>query len=260
MSGQTTGWVLRNGPSDRAMHAVLITIADAANRDGEHAHPGINAMVEGSKYGRRTVFNALRRLADEGWIEVTDQGGGRGLATVYRVCTERVQPLHGSPEETVQSATPKRCNPEPETVQSTTTAPYLSAVDLPTEELQPAEPARDDVVQPTLTGRVPGPRKPPFDAAFDAWWIEYPRKADRAEARRRYVARRRSGCDEDRLLRAARNYSEASVGTEPRVVKLAATFLTTDDGPWSEWVDGAPRQARARKRKPGPEDFASGNY
>lgn len=108
MSGQCTGWVLRHGPKDRTMRAVLVTIADAANRDGEHAHPGMDAMVEGSLYSRATVFRTIKRLQDEGWIEVEQEGGGRGRATVFRV------PMKGSHGETVSPE--KRSQLPPETV------------------------------------------------------------------------------------------------------------------------------------------------
>ncbi len=92
MSGQATGWVLRHGPKDRAMRAVLVTIADAANRDGEHATPGIAAMCEGSLYGKSHVSRIAKRLLDEGWVEIEEQGNGRGKATVYRVVMGRETP------------------------------------------------------------------------------------------------------------------------------------------------------------------------
>lgn len=87
MSGQTTGWVLRNGPRDRAMRAVLITIADAANRDGEHAHPGMDAMVEGSLYSEGHVRRTIAKLMEDTWVEQTEQPGP-GKAAEYRVLME----------------------------------------------------------------------------------------------------------------------------------------------------------------------------
>lgn len=104
MSGQCTGWVLRHGPKDRAMRAVLVTIADAANRDGEHAHPGTAAIVEGSLYSLCHVKRVLRRLVDEGWVDVEEQGGGRGIATTYRVRMDRRQT--GSSEGASSEAKP----------------------------------------------------------------------------------------------------------------------------------------------------------
>lgn len=99
MSGQCTGWVLRHGPHPddidrtgrrygaraRALRAVLVAIADAANRDGEHAHPGTAGICDGSLYSRRQVQKLIGELVAEGWLVIEEQGGGRGLATVYAV-------------------------------------------------------------------------------------------------------------------------------------------------------------------------------
>lgn len=67
------------------MRFILLTIADAANADGDHAHPGLSAIADGSLYSRSRVTEVLRRLVDDGWIEVEEDGGGRGKATVYRI-------------------------------------------------------------------------------------------------------------------------------------------------------------------------------
>lgn len=142
MSGQVTGWVLRHGPKDRAMRAVLITIADAANRDGENAHPGLNAMIEGSGYSRSTVLAAVARLERDGWIETTDRGGGRGQATVYKVITditkivqrldpfgtERVQPLDPFASGNGPIHSEKGSDPAPETVRSGDSTPLTATV------------------------------------------------------------------------------------------------------------------------------------
>lgn len=129
MSGQATGWVLRHGPTDRAMRAVLIVIADAANRDGEHAHPGLAAIVEGSLYSRSTVLGTLRRLREEGWVEV-EQERAPGQATVFRipgVAADEKGPKSGphkvqNPDPTGRLRGPeevqKRSNPAPHKVQS----------------------------------------------------------------------------------------------------------------------------------------------
>lgn len=120
MSGQATGWVLRHGPKDRAKRAVLLTIADAANRDGEHAHPGLAAIVDGSLYGRSTVLAKIRELVEEGWLAVEEEGRGRGHATVYRVLMETSDPRTLSEE--------KRSDPEQEKVRNSEPAPLTPTV------------------------------------------------------------------------------------------------------------------------------------
>ena len=99
MSGQATGWVLRYGPHPkmldrngrpygnraRGMRAVMVAVADAANRDGQHAHPGIVGICDASLYSRGQVGKILGELVDEGWLAVEEEGGGRGRATVYSI-------------------------------------------------------------------------------------------------------------------------------------------------------------------------------
>jgi hypothetical protein len=153
MAGEVVGWVLEHGPKDRAMRSVLITIANVARRDGSNAHPGLPAMIRGSGYSRSTVLGVLTRLEREHWVEVTERGGGRGNATVYRVVME------GAAAPSERSDTPdlfehrngpvqseKRSSPDPETVQSSESVP-LVATSVATEKLNawppPSAPAQD---------------------------------------------------------------------------------------------------------------------
>lgn len=143
MSGQASGWVLRHGPKRtmlgqggkaygakaRGMRSVLVAIADAANRDGEHSHPGYAAICEMADYGRRQVATILDQLEAEGWIEVEEQGGGRGNATVYRipgVRSDTAQPLHLSEDANRAIPEEKPRSPEADTAQSGDPAPYSS--------------------------------------------------------------------------------------------------------------------------------------
>lgn len=136
MSGRCTGWVLRHGPRPddvdrdgeaygqraRGYRAVLVTIADAANAEGEHSHPGLEAIVDGSLYGRRQATRILGELEAEGWITVEERGGGRGKATVYTVDMGwREKGRHGDlvpdPERVTSGALNSDMSP-PETVTS----------------------------------------------------------------------------------------------------------------------------------------------
>lgn len=98
------------------MRAVLIPIADAANRDGDHAHPGKEAIMDGSLYGRSAVTKAIQRLIVERWIEVEEWGQGRGQATVYRVLMDRPpstpEPVT-TPPKAPKCGSPERANSWP---------------------------------------------------------------------------------------------------------------------------------------------------
>jgi len=107
------------------MRAVLIAIADAANRDGEHAHPGINAICESALYSRSHVFDVIKRLVADRWLEVEEEANGRGNATVYRVLMDRLlDPLsNGKGPLGLDPLFEKGSNPEPERVQSVDPSP-----------------------------------------------------------------------------------------------------------------------------------------
>lgn len=116
MSGTYSGLVHRNGPHPdhvdrdgkpygqraRGLRSVLLAVADAANANGQHAHPGIDFVASATLYSRRQAINLLDELVQEQWILVTEEGGGRGRATVYDF-TERVHSPPPGTEETVQS-------------------------------------------------------------------------------------------------------------------------------------------------------------
>lgn len=139
MSHQAYSWVLAEGPRlttvdrsgrpygtrARAMRAVLASIANAANAAGENSHPGLPALVAESLYGKSHVLRIVTELVAEGWLEITEEGRGRGHATVYRIRLERqmVPPRHLSGEQNGPIHEEKRCHPEAEKVPSGGAAP-----------------------------------------------------------------------------------------------------------------------------------------
>ncbi len=90
-----------------------------------------------------------------------------------------------------------------------------------------------------VTKEISVSRAEPFDTDFEIWWLEYPRKIAKAEARKVYRARRREGIEHSRLMAAVGNYKQAKFGEDPKYVKHGASFLAKD-GPWSEWELGEP--------------------
>lgn len=141
MSHQAYTWVLQKGPGlktvgrkgkpygvrARAMRAVLASIANAASATGENSHPGLAAMIEESLYGKSHVLRIVDELVAEGWLEVTEEGRGRGHATVYRICMERGKVPPGDVSENGKGPIPgdKRSHPKAEKVPSEAGAPLF---------------------------------------------------------------------------------------------------------------------------------------
>lgn len=109
MSGQATGWVGLYGPHPdhidrhgnpyggraRGLRMVLLAVADAANREGRHAHPGVENVAGFSLYSQGQCRRLLGELVEEGWLVITEGGqGGRGKATVYDLVMDPAENRH----------------------------------------------------------------------------------------------------------------------------------------------------------------------
>lgn len=95
-----------------------------------------------------------------------------------------------------------------------------------------------------------------FSTEFEKLWSSYPRKADKAQAYKKYMARLADGFSHEQLLQAVMNYAEQckKYKTEQKYIKLGKTFLgestpfldylsnlqestetVSDDDPYGEW-------------------------
>ena len=170
MSGAATGWVGQHGPHPddldrggvkygnraRGLRMVLLAVADAANIEGKHAHPGIGNVARFSLYSSGGARRLLEELESEGWLVVTEQGGGRGKATVYDLAmTEARNPVlerrargavnTGTSERTAVPET-RASPPQTRACQPETRAPGCAPNGVPTETptVEPPPPAKAD--------------------------------------------------------------------------------------------------------------------
>lgn len=76
-----------------------------------------------------------------------------------------------------------------------------------------------------------------YSTNFESFWKEYPRKADKGQAYKKYQARLKDGFTPEELQEAARNYSKqcAKDHTEQKYIKHAKTFLG-DATPFVEYI------------------------
>ena len=72
-----------------------------------------------------------------------------------------------------------------------------------------------------------GPRRNTYPTEFEAFWKEYPRKADKGQGYKKYQARINDGFSPEELLEAARNYRMRceKEHTPAKYIKHAKTFL-----------------------------------
>lgn len=97
-------------------------------------------------------------------------------------------------------------------------------------------------------------RKNEYSTDFETFWKEYPRKADKGQAYKKYQARINSGYSPDELLAAARNYKMECdrKHTQPEYIKHAKTFL----GDATPFVDYLPTINETREEA-GNADFSN---
>lgn len=119
MSGNVVGWVYDHYPCatavDRNRKVVLSEVAEAANRDYCEAHPGVAKIAKHWGFDPGTVRRHLKALVTDGWLEVTEEGGGRGKATVFRVCRERGAPRAGLDDANARNPDAIRAHSEGDT-------------------------------------------------------------------------------------------------------------------------------------------------
>jgi len=77
--------VLDRGPADLAEMAVLLAIADSADKDSGEAWPSQKTIARRSRQTDRSVRNVLRRLRSAGWItwEKRLRANGSQASNVY---------------------------------------------------------------------------------------------------------------------------------------------------------------------------------
>lgn len=79
--------------------------------------------------------------------------------------------------------------------------------------------------------------KPKYSSDFDEFWKAYPRKIDKGNAYKKYMARRRDGFSPEELLTAAKAYAVECVKlkTEQTFIKHPKTFLS-DSLPFTDYI------------------------
>ncbi len=96
-------------------------------------------------------------------------------------------------------------------------------------------------------GKPPGetpekPKEEKYTPDFDVFWGVYPRKEEKGNAYKKYMARIKEGYSPAELLEAAKNYAAQCkrLGTEKRYIKHPKTFLS-DSRPFLDFLPKNPQ-------------------
>jgi hypothetical protein len=113
---------------DGSEFAVLMALAYFADDDGGSCYPSVATIAAAAHIKSvRTVQLALRRLAEKGYVAVTQEGGGRYRSNHFRLLIPDLQSLE-TPQnmQGIGGETPQNMHPlEKETPQSTTQTPQI---------------------------------------------------------------------------------------------------------------------------------------
>ena len=100
-----------------------------------------------------------------------------------------------------------------------------------------------------------------YNVCFEEFWNHYPRKKEKANAYKKYLARCKAGRSEQELLEACLNYEVECKATkrEERYIKLAATFLSESE-PFVDYLNQnyKPTQAASAASKTKGTKFSEG--
>jgi hypothetical protein len=224
---------------------VLLAIADHASDDGGNAWPSLPTLALKARLSERQVVNVLHQLEGAGEI-VVDRGRGRGQVNHYRVVLRETgnsfsenNSLKGKHEiraEKVKSATPKK-------------------VKSATEKVKPISP--EPSIEPSMGGNRP--KEPPSHAReerFARFWMAYPRKDKKREAREWFARHRPDDATIDLMIDAiARQAQSAQWQKEGgRFIPMPSSWL--NDRRWEDEGVVLPPGSRPRTRLEEQNDAA----
>ncbi len=97
-----------------------------------------------------------------------------------------------------------------------------------------------------------------YPTEFEEFWSIYPRKADKAQAYKKYKARLEDGFSHEQLLEAAKNYADRCRRdrTEEKYIKHGKTFL----GESTPFLDYLPKDVPKADMKAADEDEPYGDW
>lgn len=233
--------------------AVALEIADDANEKTRESWATLETLARWTAAKDASVVrNALKRLSAAGWEFRVPIGKGKDGRVLYAVPGTRMTFLV-PPIEGVAVATPKGEQGLP---QGGAGAPSEGAVAPPSTPQGGAGAHSEGAGAPSEGAGAPpfsssphsphvdkdsSPTPPPVDHhldAFGAFWLNYPKKRAREEAKKAWIAALERGADPKRIVDAAQAYARERAQQDPTYTKYPATWL--NKGCYDDEPDPAP--------------------
>lgn len=223
---------------------VAIVLRRYVNGRSGTAWPSQARMREATGLSRTGLQNTLRALVARGHLSV-DVQRGRGSTNEYRPALigdnansgehfppenansgEHLNPENAKPSgQGVPSVVGRGANPSGQGV------PSVVGIEPSDRTLRQNPLNEPNVILPDDNTSTSGSASNVEDDAFAKFWAAYPRRVAKGAARTAFAAAlKKTDCDT--LIAGARRYASATVNTESRYVKHAATWLRAES-----WLD-----------------------
>lgn len=270
MSLDAMDWVWNKSASKGTARLVLLAIADKAYGKGCTAYAGTTMLVQRSNAARSSVVAAVDKLIESGELAVVaGQQGPRG-ETVYTLPKakrhSRSDPTGGPESGPVQI--PDRSENRTGTDSGPHNGEETQAPLLPKDSSSPAAQEGDAAAEITSASKASsvqaqdGQQADEHLEAFGAFWLTYPKRKAKEEARKAWIAAIKRGTDPQHLVDRAKDYAHERHGQDAKYTKYPATWLNKgcyDDepdpqpGPQLRMVSGGYQPYQ----QPTPEDRAA---
>lgn len=232
MSLDAQDWVWTHSKSKGTARLVLLAIADKASGPDCSAYAGTTMLVQRTNAARSSVIVAVDKLLESKELAtVAERKGPKGetvyslpLAIGHKRSTSEGGPESGPLQKSDRSGirTPRGAESGPP----------------PSENRTPTGPDSaphnaDNAEKPKENAEV-SPRAEDHLEAFGAFWLTYPKKKAREEAKKAWIAAIKRGADPEHIVAAAQGYARERANKDATYTKHPATWLNKgcyDDEP-----------------------------
>jgi len=211
---------------------VAIRIALHHNVESGQCNPSLPAVALGTGMSERNVRRMLNELEEAGWLIVHKSRGGRCSLDIYNSHTfELSVPLTRTrlsalnPDTVVRDKEPNPDKPGRLTRTNRVANPD-TVVRQENCEITAKRTAKIESPPPDLGDQDSGRRQSDDAADFERFWNAYPKKVDKADARRAYLSViRKKLATPEQMIAAAQHYAVEQSGNARRYIKNPATWL-----------------------------------
>jgi hypothetical protein len=239
-------WVWNHSQSKGTARLVLLAIADKAYGTDCSAYAGTTMLVQRSNAARSSVVAAVDKLIEIGELAVIEGRIGPRGETFYalpKAKRHRRSTNEGGPDfgpvqnpdrsENRTGTESGRGGSENRTGGGPESGPHNAE--------QTQAPLEEDSSSPA--SQADEPNEQLHLEAFGAFWLTYPKRKAKEEAKKAWIAAIKRGADPQRIVAAAKAYTHERHGQDAKFTKYPATWLNKgcyDDEPDPQPAPGRP--------------------